>query len=531
MSLYIAIAIYFGVLLIIGGLSYKRNSSLNEYLLDNRRLGPVTTALSAGASDMSGWMLLGIPGALYLTGISTVWILFGLVIGAWANYRYLARRLRIYTEVASDSITIPDYLEKRFKDRTKALRIISGVLILIFYTLYVSSGIIAGGKSFSSFFGLEFEYGAILTLSIVVFYTFFGGFKAVCLTDAFQGALMFGVIVAIPLVAFFSLDLSPNAINAAMRLNAASDAIMSVNITAQGGFISMINSLDNVLGSDHLNLFAAQTFLGILGLMSWGFGYFGQPHIIVRFMAIKDHKDLDFARRIGIGWMIISLIGATAIGLIGFVYFRANMQPLQDPETVLLELGNALFHPFVLGIIISAVLAAIMSTISSQLLVSASSITRDFIFAFYKRSVSARAQVITGRVAVVIVAVIATIFAFNSTDTVLGVVGNAWAGFGASFGPVLLFSLYSRHMSALSALIGMLVGGITVLLWIIFDLSSVVYELLPGFVFSALSIYLTNRYTGLIGKMNDEPKDALIDSEFAKMSQMSDTSDESDTKA
>lgn len=504
MSLYIAIAIYFAVLLVIGALSYKRESNLNEYLLDNRRLGPVTTALSAGASDMSGWMLLGIPGALYLSGISTVWILFGLVVGAWANYRYLAKKLRIYTEVASDSITIPDYLEKRFKDRTKTLRIISGVLILIFYTLYVSSGIIAGGKSFSSFFGLSFEYGAILTLSIVVFYTFFGGFKAVCLTDAFQGALMFGVMVAIPLIAYFSLDFS--LVNQGL---------------GESGFISAINSLDSVLGSEHLNLFAGQSFLGILGLLAWGFGYFGQPHIIVRFMAIKNHKELDFARKIGISWMIISLIGASITGLIGFVYFHTSAQPLKDHETVLLELGNALFHPFILGIIISAVLAAIMSTISSQLLVSASSITRDFIFAFYKHDISTKTQVITGRIAVVVVALIATIFAFNSTDTVLGVVSNAWAGFGASFGPVLLFSLYSRNMSAFSALAGMFVGGITVLLWISFGLSSVVYELLPGFVFSAFSIWIINRYTSLIAKMNDEPKQSTINAEFDKMDKLS----------
>ncbi|KAF0591013.1 MAG: sodium:proline symporter [Candidatus Campylobacter infans] len=496
MSLYIAIGIYFAVLLVIGALSYKRESNLNEYLLDNRRLGPVTTALSAGASDMSGWMLLGIPGALYLSGISTVWILFGLVIGAWANYRYLARRLRIYTEVADDSITIPDYLEKRFKDRTKALRIISGILILIFYTLYVSSGIIAGGKSFVSFFGLNFEYGAILTLGIVVFYTFFGGFKAVCLTDAFQGALMFAVMVAIPLMAYFSLDFNSTNFN-------------------PNGFIATINSLD----SEHLNLFAGQSFLGILGLLAWGFGYFGQPHIIVRFMAIKNHTELDFARKIGISWMVISLIGASVTGLIGFVYF--SQQPLKDHETVLLELGNALFHPFVLGIIISAVLAAIMSTISSQLLVSASSITRDFIFAFYKHEVSIKTQVITGRIAVVVVALIATIFAFNSTDTVLGVVGNAWAGFGASFGPVLLFSLYSRNMSAFSALVGMLVGGITVLLWISFGLNSVVYELLPGFIFSAFSIWVINHYTGLISKMNNEPSQSAVNMEFDKMDKLS----------
>ncbi len=244
---YIAIALYFGVLLAIGKLSYNKRTNLNEYLLDNRSLGPFITALSAGASDMSGWMLLGLPGALYLSGISNMWIAIGLSIGAWANYKYLAKRLRVYTEVAGDSITIPDYLENRFKDKTKVLRIISGILILVFFTLYVSSGIIAGGKTFESFFGLGFSSGAILTLLIVVSYTFFGGFKAVCLTDAFQGMLMFLVLVLIPVVAFLNL-----------------------NIPDGENFFSELNKYSTAANQDHLNLFAGQSFLGILGLLAWG---------------------------------------------------------------------------------------------------------------------------------------------------------------------------------------------------------------------------------------------------------------------
>ncbi|EAI4414211.1 sodium/proline symporter PutP [Campylobacter fetus] len=493
---YIAIALYFGVLLAIGKLSYNKRTNLNEYLLDNRSLGPFITALSAGASDMSGWMLLGLPGALYLSGISNMWIAIGLSIGAWANYKYLAKRLRVYTEVAGDSITIPDYLENRFKDKTKVLRIISGIFILVFFTLYVSSGIIAGGKTFESFFGLGFSSGAILTLLIVVSYTFFGGFKAVCLTDAFQGMLMFLVLVLIPVVAFLNL-----------------------NIPDGENFFSELNKYSTAANQDHLNLFAGQSFLGILGLLAWGLGYFGQPHIIVRFMAIRNSKELDSARRIGISWMVIGLIGAMSSGLIGFVYFNEIRSPLNDPETVFLKLGETLFHPFIVGVIISAVLAAIMSTISSQLLVSASSITRDFIFAFYKKDVSDKTQVLVGRLAVILVAIVATLFAFNSTDTVLGVVGNAWAGFGASFGPALLFSLYSRHMSALSALAGMIVGGVTVLLWIVFGLSSVVYELLPGFVFSSLAILLVNKYSNMIKKMSNEPNLSIIGDEFDKMKQ------------
>lgn len=487
---YIAIAMYFLFLIFVGRYYYNKNANMSEYLLDNRRLNPLVTALSAGASDMSGWMLLGLPGALYATGICSIWIAIGLSIGAWCNYKFLAKRLRIYTEVASDSITIPDFLENRFKDKTKALRIISGLLIMIFFTLYVSSGIIAGGKTFESFFGLSFTTGAIATICIVVFYTFFGGFKAVCITDAFQGTLMFLVLVLIPISAYLALD-----------------------IPADSSFVAEMSKFSD----HHFDLFYNQSFLGILGLMAWGLGYFGQPHIIVRFMAIRSSKELDQARRIGISWMVLGLVGAVASGMIGYLYFNQKGIPLSDPEKVFLELGKIFFHPFVVGVIISAVLAAIMSTISSQLLVSASSVTKDFIFAFYKKEVSPSTQALSSRLAVVVVAIVASFLAFMSNDTILNVVGNAWAGFGASFGAVLLFSLYSKNMSALSALIGMLVGGITVIVWILSGLSSVVYELLPGFVFSAIAILLVNRYNAVLNKMADEPNSQVINAEFDKM--------------
>jgi len=486
---YLAIVIYFGFLLFIGRYFYDKNASMNQYLLDNRQMGPVVTALSAGASDMSGWMLLGVPGALYATGVANIWMIAGLIVGAYCNYLFLAKRLRVYTEVASDSITIPDFLENRFKDRTKILRIVSGLIILIFFTLYVSSGIIAGGKTFESFFGIGFRYGAIFTLCIVVFYTFFGGFKAVSITDAFQGLLMFCVLVSIPVVAYLSLDL-PSDTN----------------------LIKEISRLD----ANHLNPFRDQTFWGILGLLAWGFGYFGQPHIIVRFMAIRDSKELAKARRIGIGWMTIGFLGAIMSGLIGFVYF-SQRGGLGDPETVFLKLGELLFPPFFIGIIISAVLSAIMSTISSQLLVTSSSVTKDFIFAFYKKEVSQSTQTAISRYAVVVVALIATVLAFISTDNVLNVVGNAWAGFGASFGPVLLFSLYWKRMSALGALAGMIAGGATVIFWITSGLNAYVYEILPGILTSSLAIIMVSIWGDAINKMTSEPHEQVIQDEFEKM--------------
>lgn len=466
---YLAIAIYFLILIYIGKRNFSKDASVDEYLLDNRRLSPFMTALSAGASDMSGWMLLGLPGALYLSGISGVWIVIGLSIGAWANYKFLAKRLRIYTEVSKNSSTIPDFLENRFRDRSKILRLTSATIIIFFFTLYVSSGIIAGGKTFESFFGLNFAYGAAFTLFVVVFYTFFGGFKAVCETDAFQGMLMLFILILIPALSYFSLE-----------------------IPANGSFFSEIEKYSSSLGKNHLSLFEGQTFLSILGLLAWGLGYFGQPHIIVRFMAIRDAKELDRARAIGISWMVLGLACACLSGLIGFVYFNQQGTPLNDPETVFLKLGEILFHPFIVGIIISAVLAAIMSTISSQLLVCSSSVTKDFLFEFYGKNISEEKKTFVSRIFVIVIAIVATLTAFLLNDTVLKVVSYAWAGFGASFGPVLLFSLYSSKTTAKSAIAGMIVGGLTVVLWITFGLSDYIYEILPGFIFSSITIWLIN---------------------------------------
>ena len=300
---------------------------------------------------------------------------------------------------------------------------------------------------------------------------------------------MFCVLVSIPVVAYLNLDL-PSDTN----------------------LIKEISRLD----ANHLNPFRDQTFWGILGLLAWGFGYFGQPHIIVRFMAIRDSKELAKARRIGIGWMTIGLLGAIMSGLIGFVYF-SQRGGLGDPETVFLKLGELLFPPFFIGIIISAVLSAIMSTISSQLLVTSSSVTKDFIFAFYKKEVSQSMQTAISRYAVVVVALIATVLAFISTDNVLNVVGNAWAGFGASFGPVLLFSLYWKRMSALGALAGMIAGGATVIFWITSGLNAYVYEILPGILTSSLAIIMVSIWGDAINKMTSEPHEQVIKDEFEKM--------------
>ncbi len=468
-------------MLTIGYYSYKKTSNLSDYMIGGRGLGPLVTALSAGASDMSGWMLMGLPGAVYLTGISNIWIGIGLTVGAYFNYLLLAPRFRVYTEIANDSMTIPDYLENRFKDKSNILRLVSGIVILVFFILYVSSGLVAGGKLFVDTYKLTYTMGVVVTLSVVVLYTYYGGFLAVSLTDFFQGTLMFICLITVPIVAY-----------------------MNIGVDA-GTFINKVKAIDPKL----FDIFRGTSIASIISLLAWGLGYFGQPHIIVRFMAIKSAKELKSARRIGIGWMAIGLLGAVVSGIIGLVYFTEHNSPLSDPETVFLRLGDILFHPFITGIILSAVLAAIMSTISSQLLVCSSSITKDFYLAFFNKEASEKQQMVIGKLAVLVIAAFATVLAYLPNKTILDIVGQAWAGFGSSFGPVLLLSLYWKRMTKWGALSGMIVGGLTVILWIVLGLSSFLYEMIPGFSLSLLSVIIVSLLT--------KKPDSEVSNQFNKM--------------
>ncbi|WP_026885415.1 sodium/proline symporter PutP [Clostridium beijerinckii] len=477
----IAIGVYLLILLTIGYYSYKKTSNLSDYMIGGRGLGPLVTALSAGASDMSGWMLMGLPGAVYLTGISNIWIGIGLTVGAYFNYLLLAPRFRVYTEIANDSMTIPDYLENRFKDKSNILRLVSGIVILVFFILYVSSGLVAGGKLFVDTYKLTYTMGVVVTLSVVVLYTYYGGFLAVSLTDFFQGTLMFICLITVPIVAY-----------------------MNIGVDA-GTFINKVKAIDPKL----FDIFRGTSIASIISLLAWGLGYFGQPHIIVRFMAIKSAKELKSARRIGIGWMAIGLLGAVVSGIIGLVYFTEHNSPLSDPETVFLRLGDILFHPFITGIILSAVLAAIMSTISSQLLVCSSSITKDFYLAFFNKEASEKQQMVIGKLAVLVIAAFATVLAYLPNKTILDIVGQAWAGFGSSFGPVLLLSLYWKRMTKWGALSGMIVGGLTVILWIVLGLSSFLYEMIPGFSLSLLSVIIVSLLT--------KKPDSEVSNQFNKM--------------
>ncbi len=479
----LALAIYFVAMLAIGLYAYRQSSSnLSEYMLGGRKLGPGITALSAGASDMSGWLLMGLPGALYAAGISQIWLAVGLILGAWANYLFLAPRFRIYTEIANDSITLPDYFEHRFADRTRMLRLISAVVIVVFFTLYTASGVVAGGKLFESVFQLDYFYGLALTVSVVIAYTLLGGFLAVSMTDFVQGIIMFLALVLVPLVA----------LNVVGDLDTAFSIVESLN-------------------PNHLDLFTGTSVLGIISLLAWGLGYFGQPHIIVRFMAIRSVKDFPVARRVGMSWMIISLGGAVATGFIGIAYVHQTKQPLTDPETIFIMLSQVLFHPFITGFLLAALLAAVMSTISSQLLVTSSALTQDFYKTFLNQQASDKTQVLVGRLSVLLVAVVAIWIALDRSSSILDLVGNAWAGFGAAFGPVILISLYWRRMTMAGALAGMVVGALTVLFWVFAplqingqQLNDFLYSMVPGVVFATLAIVLVSLLTKAPGAIVDQ---------------------------
>ncbi|UPW82970.1 sodium/proline symporter PutP [Lysinibacillus sp. Ag94] len=451
----LAIIIYMIAMLGIGWYAFRKTSNLTDYMLGGRSLGPAVTALSAGAADMSGWLLMGLPGAIYLAGLSKAWIAIGLTIGAYLNWLLVAPRLRVYTQVANDSITIPSYLDNRLRDNTKLIRIASGIIILIFFTFYVSSGMVAGGKFFDSSFGYEYHTGLLIVSAVVVAYTLFGGFLAVSYTDFLQGLIMFLALISVPLFGLF----------------------------LTGGIGDTIASIKAV-NPEHLSLLSSNaTAAVIISSLAWGLGYFGQPHIIVRFMAISSVKETTQARRIGIGWMMLSLFGAIATALVGVAYYEQNAGELKDAETVFIVLGQILFHPFIAGIMLAAILAAVMSTISSQLIVTSSALVEDIYKALFNKTADDQHYVFVGRVAVLVVAIVAGILAWNPDSSILDLVGFAWAGFGAAFGPVILLSLYWRKLTNYGALSGMVAGAATAFVWgKIKFLADTLYEIVPGFL-------------------------------------------------
>ena len=451
---------YLLLILFLGIKAYRRTHSLDDYILGGRKLGSVVTALSVGASDMSGWLLLGLPGAIYLSGLSEVWIGIGLVIGAYVNWLFVSKRLRIYSQHANNSLTLPDYFENRFNDTTRILRLVSACVILLFFTFYTASGLVGGAILFENSFGLQYSTALISGGLIIVGYTFIGGFLAVAWTDAVQAVLMFLALLIAPTV-----------------------------VIASSGGLDVVWQQMHTVNPQSTEMFSNMTLIGFLSLIAWGLGYVGQPHILARFMAAENIQKLDSARRIAMVWMVLVLIGSVSTGLAGIAYFAEN--PLDNPETVFIALSQQLFNPWVAGVITAAILSAIMSTIDSQLLVSSSVISEDFYRVFVRPEASQKELLLVSRGAVIAIALLAMVIASDRESRVLDLVSYAWAGFGASFGPVIVFSLFWRQMTAASAIVGMIIGAVTVVVWSnlsggLFDL----YEIVPGFALASLAIVI-----------------------------------------
>lgn len=458
----VTFCIYIFGMVLIGFIAWRSTKNFDDYILGGRSLGCVVTALSAGASDMSGWLLMGLPGAIFLSGISESWIAIGLTVGAYLNWKIVAGRLRVQTEHHDNALTLPDYFSSRFEDTSKVLRVISALVILVFFTIYCASGVVAGARLFESTFGMSYETALWAGAAATIVYTFVGGFLAVSWTDTVQASLM-----------IFALLLTP--VMVILAVGGLDDAMKVIEA----------KSLENVDMLKNLN------FVAIISLMGWGLGYFGQPHILARFMAADSHRSIRSARRIGMIWMILCLAGAVAVGFFGIAYFQNHPDQAgevsQNGERIFIELARILFNPWIAGVLLSAILAAVMSTLSCQLLVCSSALTEDLYKNFLRKGATQRELVWVGRGMVLLVAVVAIALAANPDNRVLGLVSYAWAGFGAAFGPVVLLSLVWKRMTRNGALAGMIVGAATVLIWKQYAWLDL-YEIIPGFLFASIAI-------------------------------------------
>jgi sodium/proline symporter len=454
-------------MLSLGWLGYLATKNLSDYILGGRSLNSFVTALAAGASDMSGWLMMGLPGSLFTKGLSEVWIAIGLAMGAWTNWRFIAARLRLYTEKYGNALTLPEYFSNRFEDKNNVLRVITALTVLIFFSVYCASGIVASARLFEHLLGMQYATALWVGAVATICYVFIGGFLAVSWTDTVQASLMFTALVITPLMVIHS----------------------------NGGIIPSFDAI-KILGIDHFNMVGNNTsWIAIVSLLAWGLGYFGQPHILARFMAAKSVQAIPAARRISITWMVLCLFGAMSIGFFGRAYFSihphfaATVQA--NPETIFIELTKLLFNPWITGVILAGILSAVMSTLSAQLLVCSSALTEDFYKMLLRKDASQRELVWVGRSMVLAVSAFAIWLASNPNSLVLNMVSYAWAGFGAAFGPVVILSLLWPRMTRSGALAGILVGAIVVIVWKQYEWLSL-YEIVPGFILAMASIFIVS---------------------------------------
>lgn len=468
----ITFIIYLVVILGIGIVAYLRTKDFSDYILGGRSFGPLVTALSAGASDMSGWLLMGLPGDIFSKGLSSTWIAIGLTVGAYYNWKLVAGRLRIHTEINENALTLPDFFRNRFGDSGKIVKTVSAITILVFFTIYCSSGMVAGARLFETLFHMDYISALYVGALATIIYTFIGGFLAVSWSDTIQATLMLFALIVTPVMIIMHM----------------------------GGWDMIVDFTEKASLADHIpysSLTKNVELITIISAAAWGLGYFGQPHILARFMAADGVKTMKNARRIGMTWMTLCMGGAVLIGYLGISYFHRfpenAIEVNKDNELIFIELIKYLFNPWVVGILLSAILAAVMSTLSSQLLMASSTLTQDFYKGYFRRGASQKELVWMGRLGVLVISLIAIFIAYNPDSKVLALVAHAWAGFGAAFGPIVLFTLFWKRTTGTAALAGIAVGALTVILWPIL-FGPKLYEIIPGFIFSSITIYLISIY-------------------------------------
>jgi sodium/proline symporter len=428
----ITFALYFLLVMLVSFYASRRTRNLSDYILAGRHLSGPLVALGAGASDMSSWLLMALPGTVFLHGLNQIWLPLGLVIGAYFNWKFVAARLRVYTERAGNALTLPAYFAGRFPSHAKILRGTTAIIVLVFFTGYTAAGFVAGADLAHLIFPISYTTGLLITAGFIVSYTLIGGFFAISWLDMFQGSLMFLALLIVPYYTFHTMPIS------------------SADV---GNLISHIDG--------YLNPLNAFSWISVMSLLAWGLGYFGQPHILVRFMAARSANEIPVARMICLFWMSVALAGAVLTGIVG----RAYLGHLANPETVFIRLSYLLFNPWVAGILISAVLSAIMSSSSAQLLASSSALIEDIYHTFVRRKASSLELMLGARLAVFIIAVCALTLALNPKGSILHLVAYAWAGLGASFGPVILLSLFWRRITPQGASLGMIAAAAVVIIW------------------------------------------------------------------
>lgn len=476
-------SMYLILILGIGLIAYLKTKNFSDYILGGRRLGALVTALSAGASDMSGWLLMGLPGSIFLFGLSKSWIAIGLLVGAYYNWKLVAGRLRVHTELSYNALTLPDFFLHRFGKDGKGVKTIAALVILVFFTLYCASGMVAGAQLFTVIFDISYLQALVLSALATIIYTFIGGFLAISWCDTIQATLMLFALLVTPIMLL-------------LHLGSWDFALEQINIASALHDVAYSNLIHDI------------SFVSILSAAAWGLGYFGQPHILARFMAAENVKTMKKARLIGMTWMFLCLAGAIIIGYLGIGYFQWYPEQAaavhKNSELIFIALLHNLFNPWIIGLLLSAILAAVMSTLSAQLLMASSTLTQDFYHSFFRRHANQLELVWVSRLAVLLISLISMGIATDENSSILALVAHAWAGFGAAFGPLILFALFWKKTTGKGALAGILVGGLTVIFWpifqekvlqgFIFGYHEPLYEIIPGFILSALSIYLVSTY-------------------------------------